>query len=251
MSCTDKIEKHDLSPLCRALAECGVGADEIPSTARRLVRPPLSLGQTAAGDPEIGTGAFRLYELAKKNRTFDGDTAARLLRLHEGRPDPHAKWKTLSLAERKRARRLWTWIGETHGLSITPQGRSPVIDPALVLYCTRVLCEASGRPQFTFSRPADGGTPRGPMWRVLIEALPIAQRFLALRFRTPVIACSEINSHAESVAEIVKRSRSKHFKDWCQKLDLGPEADNVAGNPSTFRLAIAYARKSRQRPHRP
>jgi hypothetical protein len=240
------IAELDLAPLCRALKKCGVGADQIEHTTRRLIRPPLGLGQTAAGDPVKGTGAHHLYELAKQSRTFDPNIAARLLRLHEGHPDPEAKWKTLSRAERKRAKRLWDWTGESHGLSVTPKGRPPAIDPALVLYCIRVLCEATGRPRFEFSR-----TFTGPMGCALIEALPLAQSFLARRFGVPALGRDSkkrrdlrIHSHLEAIAEIVLATRSTPFGKFCRLWGLGPTSHNVADNPSMFRFAIPYARQS-------
>ena len=242
----------DLGPLHRALAECGVAAERISHVAERLSRPPLSFGQSATGDPsiflgkeiQIGTGEEK-GRLALKPRELDRDVAALLLRLNEGHPVPDAKWKTLSRAERKRAKRLWDWTGEAHGLSVAPQGRPPAIDPALVFYCIRVLCEASGLPQMEFSRPPSGGRPSGPMWRALIEALPIAQEFLALRFGTPAISRSEISDHAEAIAEIATLTRSEHFKKYCQQFGLGVGSDDVAANPATGRAAVYYARKSR------
>jgi hypothetical protein len=170
--------------------------------------------------------------------------AARLLSVEENRPDPDATWKSLSRAGRKRARRLCDWLARDHGLSATPQGRRPLIDAALVLYCIRVLCEASGRPRFKFSRPPAEGLFGGPMWRALNEALPLAQQFLAVRFGTPAIPRNKIDHHAEAIAGIAKLTRSRRFEKWCRRLGLGPRADDVATNAATFRLAIAYARKS-------
>jgi hypothetical protein len=217
----------DRKPLLQALAECGVDDAEIAQVAQQLARPPL----TFRPDPT-------------RLRGFDRDTAARLLSVDENRPDPHATWKSLSRAQRKRAKRSWDWLARDHGLSATPQGRRPLIDAALVLYCIRVLCEASGQPRFKFSRPPAGDLFGGPMWRALNEALPLAQQFLAARFGTPAIPRNKIDHHAEAIAGIAKLTRSTQFEKWCRRLGLGPRADDVATNASTFRLAIAYARKS-------
>jgi hypothetical protein len=216
----------DLKPLFQALAQCGVDDAKIPQVTRQLVRPPL----TFRPDPT-------------RLRGFDRDMAARLLCVDENRPDPHATWKSLSRAERKRARRSRDWLARDHGLSATPQGRPPIIDAALVLYCIRVLCEASGRPRFKFSRPPAGGLFGGPMWRALNEALPLAQRFLEVRFGTPAIPPNKIDNHAEAIAGIAKLTRSRQFEKRCRLLGLGPRADDVARNAATFRLAIAKARK--------
>jgi hypothetical protein len=169
----------DFEPLNRALAECGICADQIEHVAKRLVRVPLPIGRSAAGDPKPGATiqlGGKQVKLPTMERAFgadiDGDMAAFLLRLDEGKPDLDAKWDALSPAERKKAKRWWKWFGRAHGLSVTPQGRSPGIDSALVVYCARVLCEATGRPEFEFSRVC--GILGGPMWRALIEALPLS-----------------------------------------------------------------------------
>jgi hypothetical protein len=226
----------------------------------RLTRPPLSFGQTALADPfsERFPGGAEIYPdtttgvWEAKPREFDGDMAARMLRLNEGRPDVTATWKSLSRAERKAARRLWDWTGEAHGLSVTPQGRPPVIDPALVLYLIRVLCEAIGQPEFKFSRTSEalGGT----MWRALVEALPLAQNFLAIRFGTPAIGRISTKKSdrrgfgaVEAIAEIARVTRSKSFMDLCATLRLGTTADDVAWGPAYARAVIAHARSRKSR----
>src|SRR5262249_19489033 len=137
---------------------------------------------------------------------FDRDMAARMLRLNEGRPDPKATWANLTRSERKRAERLWNLELGPDELRVTRQGRPPVIDAALVVYLTRVICEANGRRKFRFSRSVFGA-PDGPMWRALIQALPLAQSFLA-RLATPPLTHPKISKHAETVAEIVSVIRS-------------------------------------------
>jgi hypothetical protein len=238
----------DLRQLCRELNGCGVAADQIPQTAQRLARPPRLFGLSALHDPEmlsritIQLGA----DAAKNRRGFDGDMAARLLSLDKRRPDLGATWKALSDNEKKQAKRLWVWLGKHHGLSSTPRGRPPELDAALVLYCARVLCEASGRDRFKFRRPTDGGKPDGPMWRALIEALPIAQRFLARRYRTPALTPQQIDAAAESIAEIVTLARSEGFANWSQEFGLGFGSHDVADAPASFRAAMMYARKKRR-----
>jgi hypothetical protein len=246
-----EIAEPDLRPLHRALTKCGVPAERSSHVAEQLSRPPLSFGQSATDDPAIFAGMeIQLGTGAEPGsptlipREFDPDVAARVLHLSEGHPEPDAKWKTLSRAERKRATRLWDWIGRDHGLSVVPKGRPPVIDAALVLYCIRFLCEASGRPQFEFSRPNNGGAPSGPMWQALIEALPSAQRFLAIRYGTLAISRDQIGDHAEAIVEIVTLSRSRRFKKLSQLLGLGAKSDDVAAKPAQFRALFYYARKS-------
>ena|SRR6516165_2068309 len=241
----------DLQPLRRALAACDIPADKIPMTINRLVRPPLSIGQSATVDQRISSDSEIQIGAAEGTGRImlkgpDRNIAARMLRLNQGRPDAATTWKTLSRTERKQAGRLWKWTRSRHGLRVTQQGRLPKLDPALVLYCVRVLCEASNR-KFGISRPAQGGPPRGPMLRALIEALPLAQIFLARRFGAPVVGRNQIESHVETIAEIVKTTRPRHFDHWSRKFLLGAGADAVSNGPATFRLAIAYARNSRSK----
>jgi hypothetical protein len=216
----------DLLQLCRALNECGVAADQIPQTVERLTRPPLIFGLSALPDPAGIT-----------IQGDDDDAAAQLLSIDKGRFDPLAKWKALSYNERKQARRLWDGFGKHHGLSSTPRGRPPALDDALVLYCARALCEASGKERFPFGR--------GPMWRALIEALPIAQLFLARRYRTHALTRDEIDAAAESIAEKVTLARSKEFAHWSQEFGLGFGSHDVANAAVSFRAAMMYARKKR------
>jgi hypothetical protein len=244
------------------LTECGIDQDRIPSVVERLTKPPFSFAQTAKDDPAIISERFRggaeiypnpttgVWEL--KPREFDGDMAARTLRFAEGRGDPAATSKSLSRAERKAARRLWDWIGKPHGLSVTPQGRPPAIDPALVLYLIRVLCEATGKCEFEFSRTS--GTLGGPMLRALVEALPLAQNFLAIRFGMPAIGRISTkrsdrreSGAVEAIAEIARVTRSKSFKDLCETLGLGTTADDVASSPAFARVVIAHARSRKLR----
>jgi hypothetical protein len=115
-----------------------------------------------------------------------------------------------------------------------------------VLYCARLLAEASGKDQFTFSRPPYGGKPDGPMWRALIEALPIAQLFLARRYQTPALTRDEIDAAAASIAEIVTVARFKEFADWSRKFGLGPGSHDVAASPASLRAVIMCARKKQR-----
>ena len=94
------------------------------------------------------------------------------------------------------------------------------------------------------------------MWRALIEALPLAQSFLARRYRgygVPAIgrvstkraSQAKIDGHAETIAKIVTVARSRPFNELCRGLWLGPTSDDVAVNAAVFRVVIAYARQSR------
>jgi len=206
----------DVTALRDALEASGVSAELIPETIKRVTHPPLSLHISTSDDP---------FELA-----FDRDDAARMLYLEERKPDPAVRWTMLSPAERKRAKRLWDWAVGPDGLNVVPQGRPPVVDTALVIYCTRVICEASGRPKFRTSRPPDGGAPGGPMWRALTEALPLAMSHFRRLRGEPAITSSDILRHAETILETVKVIGSKRFKDLCEKFGLGVSAADVASD---------------------
>ena len=210
-----------LAALHRALAECGIDTEKIPSTAERLTNPPKSFFISSWDPP--GTESATRSEVG-----FDPDMAARTLRLNEGKYDPKATWKSLTRSERKRAERVWNSMLAPDELNVTPQGRPSEIDSALVLYCTRVLREASGRARFEFMRPMGGGAPGGPMWRALIEALP-----------------PEFKEHAETIAEIVTATRSPKFVKWCREFGLKQASSDVAEHPAMFRRVISLARRSR------
>jgi len=204
----------------RALAECGIAPEKILYTAERLTNLPKSF-HLSSWDPPGTASAIRLAV------GFDRDAAARMLRLNEGKPDPVASWTNLTRSERKRAERLWNSALKPDELDVTTQGRPSHIDSALILYCTRVLCEASGKAKFKFRRPMGGGAPGGPMWRALVEVLP-----------------PEFKTHAETIAEIVVVTRSPQFLEWCRKLGLELASCHVAKHPATFRIAISRARRS-------
>ena len=159
------------------LNESVIGADSIPKISPRLARPPPSFR------PSFTTV-----------RGIDCDTAAYLLQLDERRPDRTKKWNELSRAEQRRARNRWKqfdskvvrYSPKTELKAHRKKGRPPIIDNALVLFCVRVICEENGAPHFKFSRR--DGVPDGPMWRALIESLPVAQQFLRIRYGTPAIS---------------------------------------------------------------
>jgi hypothetical protein len=211
----------DITPLRCALEACGVRVDLIPQTIKRLTRPPISLRISASDGP-------------KTEIPFDQDTAARMFRLNEGKPDPEVTWTKLARLERKRAERLWHWaVNEPDGFNVAPQGRPPDIDSVLVVYCARVICEASGQRQFKFRRPMGGGAPGGPMWCALVKALP-----------------SEFRNSPETIAEIITATRSKKFAKLCETLGLGPASSDIDRDPATLRLAISLTRRSRPRKRR-
>jgi hypothetical protein len=180
---------------------------------------------------------------------FDGDMAARMLRLEEtGQPHPEATWKSLTRAERKRARSLWEWARDT---SLEPgrRGRPQEMDSALVLYCSRVLAEECEKPKFKFSRPVDGGNPRGPMWRVLTAALPLAESYLAL-MNGEDFTPRNIEHHAETIAEIVTVSRTEEFEAQCLALGLQLTPSDIAQHPGTYRYAMMLVRSPNPPPSR-
>jgi hypothetical protein len=229
----------ELQPLCQALAELGLSNHQILRTASRLTEPPESLSIPAPERTEAAN------ELIGKLVGFDGDMAARVLRLNEGQHDPGATWAALTPAERKRAKRGWDWVCDA-GLDVAPQGRPTTVDSALILYCMRVLAEECGNSRFKFSRPPGGGAPSGPMWRALMTALPLAESYLASAEGLPK-SPRQIDLNAETVAEVVTIARSKSFTKLSEELKLGPHSSDVANQPGTFRYALSTARRPRRR----
>jgi hypothetical protein len=237
----------DLQPLFSALAKCDLSTRIIVQTVDRLIKPPESLRLPGPDCTEPANSIIKTIV------DFDGDMAARMLRLNEDGPYPEATWKALTAAERKRAKRLWEWALDP-GLDTAPQGRPSKIDPALVLYCARLLREASGESRFKFSRPPTGGRPGGPRWRALIMALQIAQASLTragpvLANRADGTASQELSAHAEIIAEIVNLDRrSKLFAAYCGHFGLGSStANDVAEHPAMFRYSVMLARALRRR----
>jgi hypothetical protein len=225
--------------LYRALAELPLSKLLTLQAASRLTEPPESLSLPT---PERTAMA---NEVVDKLVGFDGDMAARMLRLNYGQPDPKATWTDLNRAERKRAKLLWRSALDS-SLDASPQGRPPAVDTALVLYCSRVLTEACGRDRFEFSRSPVGGPPSGPMWRALIAALPLAELYLASADGGAVTG-SEFSNHSETIAEIVKVDRSNAFKLLCRKKKLGRTANDVAQHPAVFRSIMMRRRGARAR----
>jgi len=231
--------REDLRPLCRALADCGIAADKIHHTARLLAEPPLSLALSASDDPDVGA-------LVQEVRGWDPDMAARMSLVDEKQPDPTARSKTRSRAGRKRDKRLWDWTGKGDELGTTPQGRRPLLDAALVIYCTRVLSEACEERKFQFSRLPDG-TPGGPMWRALMLALAQAQEFLK---KCAFPGGYKHRIQPQAVEEIVRLTRSSDFRRWCDRLGLGGRAVDVDHNCATFRHVVTLSRSSRSQKRR-
>jgi hypothetical protein len=249
-------------PLRLALENCGVAGQSIPAIARQLL-------------------LFRpVYKVARG--AFDKDIAARLLRLNNGTPDAKVKWSSLSYPERKQAKSLWSTIGRNRiehynakrpPTSIGPSrsGRPTVIDPALLLFCMRVLSEAKGAITFElghkFERETSKHIPSGTMWQALLAVFPLAQSFVAIRSGVEPIAPVIIHKHADGITieqniklihkhtdaieQNIKLARSKTFEDWCRELQLGRTAEDVATSADTFRLVFAITRKTRRDKGRP
>jgi len=227
------------------------------ATARLLYKALEKYGVRDHAIPQIIKRLLLFRPVFKTVRdTLDKDMAARLLRLSarlsrlaDGRPVSEEKWSALSYEERQRAKRAWDALGRNRieprrakrsPTSIGPSrgGRPTAIDPALVLYCVRVLCEAEGNAEFPHGR--------GPMWRALIDIFPLMQTYVAVRSNMASITPSTIGNHTEALASDVKLAKSKIFRDWCETLGLGTGADGVAYNADTFRFAFAITRKLRR-----
>jgi hypothetical protein len=237
---------QEFQPLFDALVKCGIDSHRVLAQAfLRLTEPPESFYQPPSDRVDL------MNSLIEATVDFDGEIAARMLRLGEVGLTSGATWKDLTRAERKRAKKQWKWILDA-GLEVAPQGRPAVIDGALVVYCARIIAEACKETVFKFTRPTDGGPPSGKRWHVLMAAVPLAQSFLLRGDGTPAVSLRRpINKHA--VAEIVTTMRSPRFDACCLELAVGKTARDVAERPASFRFALALARAKRRqaRPKRP
>jgi len=108
------------------------------------------------------------------------------------------------------------------------KGRPADIDFALAAYLIALLCEATGR-RFPLSHG------RGPMWRALIEALALAQVFLARRYGPPFLKCScKRDLFRDRFFRPVRRYARKNDRSWLHrsrrrsKAQPGDQADNSA-----------------------
>jgi hypothetical protein len=211
-----------IEALCRALEACGVKTELIPQTVERLTNPPASLwlsASDAATRSDIDAHVL-----------FDGDLGASMLRLNEGTPDQQGTWTNLTRSERKRAERLWNWALGPDALSVTPKGRPPKIDSALVLWCLRVLVEASEETRFKFSRTYRddrSGLPTGPGWRAFLLALDVARASLDRLVPTAAGyfgAALQLDDprHAETIAQIAQTAAQRYLLRRAVTLDWGP-----------------------------
>jgi hypothetical protein len=236
----------ELEPLFRALLKCKLLSHRVlAQTMDRLGEPPTSLYLAPLSKAKLANEILK--EIVVFDSNSDGDVAARMLQSEQ--QDPALKWKTLSSAEKKRARRRWDGLLDVR-FEATPKGRPAEIDSALVVYCASIIAEACATPLFRFSRPAYGGKPDGPMFRALMAALPLAQSFLIRAVGTAAPYPSEINDHPEAVAEIVNVARSPEFRACCRELGIGTTARDVAEHPKIIRLALANARRKRRKTHK-
>jgi hypothetical protein len=204
--------------------------------------------------------ARQLLQFRAVSFNGDGTTefAALVLSLTNNNPDG-AKWRDLDRAERRRARRAANAFvrGDRKSPKLPPAakgtgrgGRPTRIDPALVLYCARILCERSGKTSFPLSRSDEKREYGGPMWRALVEIFPVMQSYVALRSDLDPIGQDNIARHSEAIAGVLKIAKSRAFQDWCAKFGLGPTASDVANNADTFRCAFTVARKLKRSAYR-
>ena len=236
----------EFEPLFCALLKCKTIRSHrvLAQTMDRLGAPPRSLCLAPPNGVQVAN------EILKSAVVFDskadGDMAARMLQSEQ--QDTPLNWRNLSSAEKKRARRRWDGLLDVR-LEATAPGRPAEIDGALVVYCAQTIAAACGTTQFKFSRPPAGGTPRGPMFRALMAALPLAQsRLVRAANGTAASDPCEINNHPEAVAEIVNITRSREFQVCCRELGIGTR--DVAGHPKMIRLALANARRKRRKPRK-
>jgi hypothetical protein len=233
--------ESELEPLFRALLGCRVKNNRaLALTLERLSKPPETFYLPPPSRVKLANS------LLKEIVPFDHAIATSILPM--GHRASVRNSEMHSRAEYKRAKRRWDRMLNV-GLESSSRGRPAKIDGALVVYCARIIAEASEKPRFKISRPANGGTPQGPMFRALMESLSVAQTFLVRAYRSTAAEIRTISKHA--VAEIVTTMRWPEFEACCRKLGIGTTAHHVAQNPESFRAALACARAQRRGKLRP
>jgi len=160
--------------------------------------------------------------------TTDHETLLGLFCLDEGKKRSETSWRSLSPEERRRAKKLGKFVDSdaTHR-----KGRPITVDVPLILYVAFTL-EAMTCSTFGISRPDNSHAvrlPGGPMFRALMAAL-------ALHVDQP--------PKLESVADILKLTKTDRFQGLSERLGLARHAEAVAMRPNEFLLITGLSRKT-------
>jgi hypothetical protein len=158
--------------------------------------------------------------------TTDHEALLDLLCLDEGKRRSEVSWRSVSPAERRRAKNLGKFVDSeaTHR-----KGRPIKVDVPLILYIAFTLEATTGR-KFRISRPDNSRPirpPGGPMFRALMAGLALHME------RAP---------KPESVVDILRVTKTDRFRRLSETLGLPRHAAAVETRPNEFILVVGQSR---------
>jgi len=159
--------------------------------------------------------------------TTDQEALLYLFCLDEGKRRSEVSWRSLSPAERRRAKNLGKFVDNerTHR-----KGRPIKVNVPLILYIAFTLEAMSGRT-FRISRPANSRLirpPGGPMFRALMAGLALHME----------------RAKPESVADVLQLTKTDKFQRLAERFGLARDAQAVATRPNEFLLVVGLSRKT-------
>jgi hypothetical protein len=179
----------------------------------------------------------------------DEKTLALLLAAHRGQLGARRSNAPLSKGDRRAALGLERFL---HNDRLTIKGRRALIDAAFVLYLATRVWELTGS-RITFSRNMfDTGTPHSIPFDALVDA--VTWHIEQARSKADAMHVSRPAKAArETVAGILKISRSKYFIAFAGKLGVTLDSAAIADNAVTVRYlasstaSMAAKRRSQRR----
>jgi len=219
MSCQDSLQTLE-SDLCRALDEChvqyGISIDE---ARNRLTNVPQAL----------------ILPDDKADELLNLDLAG-LLRVSQGKPGGEvgpASWEQLNKKERRSAKKLAAYIGSAR---LFPRQRPSEINIPLALYLVFALEELFEK-KLPLSRPASGGTPRGPAFRAVLAAMALAQA------RAEPYAGKPRRPSNVGLASIIEITKTNEFDHLLRQQGFERTSGCVFWHGNSIALTVALARK--------
>jgi hypothetical protein len=164
---------------------------------------------------------------------------ASLLRASQGESET-VQWEQLNKKERRSAKKLAAFLDSK--LSF-PQQRPAEINIRLALYLIFTFEELLGG-KLPFSRPADGGLPRGPAFEAVRAALIQAQA------RVEPKATKSTKPNTVGLASLIKITRTEEFDLLLREQGYERTSAGVCDYGHSIALTIGLARRNRIAAHR-
>jgi hypothetical protein len=179
---------------------------------------------------------FLLLPDEEANELLDLDTRAVLLRASQGRwgEVEKAQWKRLDRTERRSAQKLGDFLDSERTF---PRQRPAEINTRLALYLIFAIEELLGK-EFPFSRPTDGGTPKGPAFRAVLAAMALVQA------RVKPYAGKSHRPNKAGLASIVEITRTKEFDHLLRQQGFHRTSNDVLRHSRSIALTVALARRN-------